>query len=254
VGGGTLVLLAGGVAIAAIPDSSGTFLGCVNIASGVVRLLPNSLPVPYNNCITSSVIAANNLPPFMTEVAVTWNQQGPKGDVGLMGAQGPKGDTGLSGAQGPKGDTGAQGLQGVVGPPGPLGSGGGTAYTRTSNLSVRFGDTAYTPTSIMSVTLPPGMYVVQAKLAVNSLNASNGNISCSVVNPVSSVVIDQTRATVNARISMWIQVESPVSLLGVVSAPASVTLDVSCLAEATGQLFFAQGTFVAMKVGTVTPI
>jgi hypothetical protein len=289
-----LALLAGGVAIAAIPDSSGIFRGCVNIASGVVRLLPNSLPVPYNNCITSSVIAANDLPPIMTEVAVTWNQQGPKGDTGLTGTpglkgdtgvpgpQGPKGDTGLTGtpglkgdtgltgtpglkgdtgltgAQGPKGDTGGRGPQGVAGPPGPSGSGGGTAYTRTLNVYVAFGATPTptpSPTTVMSLTLPAGTYVVQAKFGVNSLNSSSGNIRCSIVNPASIVVIDQTTVTVSPRISIWIRAYAPVSLLGVVSATAPVTLDLTCSADNPGQLFNVEdGTFVAMTVGTLTPI
>ena len=301
-----LVLLAGGVAIAAIPDSGGTFRGCVNIASGVVRLLPNSLPAPYNDCITSSVIAANDLPPFMAEVAVSWNQQGPKGDIGLTGAQGPKGDTGLTGAQGLKGDTGltgaqglkgdtgltgaqgprgdtgltgaqglkgdtgltgargpkgdtgltgAQGPQGVAGPPGPSGSGGGTAYTRSLNLSVTVGAS----TSVMSLTLPAGMYVAQAKFGVSNSNLSSGNITC-ILSSQQFIIseIDRTSVTVSASIGTTfnkVPGQATVSLLGVVSSTtAPVTLVVSCSSDNGAPFTVSGGTFVAMTAGTLTAI
>jgi hypothetical protein len=181
--------------------------------------------------------------------------QGPKGDTGLTGAQGPKGDTGLTGAQGPKGDTGAQGPQGVAGPPGPSGSGGGTAYTRTL-IGAAFGDTP-TPTWVVSLTLPAGMYVVQATLGVSSNNFTSGNIRCLIVKPWSIGIIDQTRVTVSARIGTGLSAipgQATVSLLGFVSSTASITLEVSCSAE-MGQSFTVEGgTFVAMKVGTLTPI
>ncbi|TMC31373.1 MAG: hypothetical protein E6J32_03420 [Chloroflexi bacterium] len=50
--------------------------------------------------------------------AISWNQQGPKGEAGATGAQGPKGDPG---ATGPQGDPGAPGS---AGPPGPKGDPG----------------------------------------------------------------------------------------------------------------------------------
>jgi len=274
-----LVLLAGGVAIAAIPDSSGTFRGCVNIASGVVRLLPNSLPAPYNDCITSSVIAVNDLPPFMAEVAVSWNQQGPKGDIGLTGGQGPKGDTGLTGpqgpkgdtgltgaqglkgdigltgARGPKGDTGAQGPQGVAGPPGPSGSGGGTAYTRTLNVTVPFSSS----TPVMSLTLPAGIYVVQAKFGVSNSNLSSGNITCTISSQtVFWSEIDRTNVTVSASIGSGfnkVPGQATVSLLGVVSSTTTApTLVVSCSVDNGTQFTVTGGTFVAMTAGTLTAI
>ena len=287
-GGGTLVLLAGGVAIAAIPDSSGTFRGCVNIASGVVRLLPNSLPAPYNDCITSSVIAANGLPPFMTEVPVTWNQQGPKGDIGLTGAPGPKGDTGLTGAPGPKGDigvtgaqgpkgdigvTGAQGLkgdtgltgapgpkgdpgalgpQGVAGPPGPAGSGSGAAYIQTSYPN---GSLSTTPITVMSVPLPVGNYVLQVKLSVSNNGFTSGNVICSLFNPASMGLIDQTKVTVTASSGtglIRVKSNATVYLLGVIAAPAPVTLSVECSAPDSGDLTITSGTLVAQTSGPVT--
>ena len=121
-----LALVGAGIAYAAIPDSSGVIHGCYSTKNGALRV------------IDSSAKCANG------EVALNWNQQGPKGDTGATGPQGavgpqgpagPKGDTGAAGpqgapgpagAQGPKGDTGATGPQGAVGPQGPAGPNGDT--------------------------------------------------------------------------------------------------------------------------------
>jgi hypothetical protein len=104
-----------GLAVAAVPDASGVFSGCVNKVTGVLRVIDKS---KGQTCIASGLLA---------ETPITWNQQGPKGDVGAIGVkgatgavgpQGPKGDTGATGATGPKGDTGAQGPAGPIGPAG----------------------------------------------------------------------------------------------------------------------------------------
>jgi hypothetical protein len=85
-----LALVGAGIAYAAIPDSSGVIHGCYSTKNGSLRV------------IDSAAKCANG------EVALNWNQQGPKGDTGATGPQGPKGDTGPAGPQGP------QGPQGVV--------------------------------------------------------------------------------------------------------------------------------------------
>src|SRR5258708_10501495 len=58
------------------------------------------------------------------EKAITFNQQGPKGDAGLTGATGPTGATGVAGATGTTGPTGAAGAAGPTGPPGAVGATG----------------------------------------------------------------------------------------------------------------------------------
>jgi len=125
-----LALVGAGIGYAAIPDSSGVIHGCYSTKTGALRV------------IDSSAKCAN------AEIALNWNQQGPKGDPGATGPQGavgpagPKGDTGATGpqgaagaqgpaglkgdpgttgAQGPKGDTGAAGPQGPQGSPGASG-------------------------------------------------------------------------------------------------------------------------------------
>lgn len=105
-----------------------TYNGCQNLYTGVIRLLPSSLPAPLNSsCNTTTT------DPLLKEVAISWNQVGPvgpqgpqgaTGNTGAAGPQGPKGDTGGTGPQGPKGDTGATGPQGLKGDPGQNGTNG----------------------------------------------------------------------------------------------------------------------------------
>jgi Collagen triple helix repeat (20 copies) len=109
-------VLAGGAALAAIPDSSGVINGCYQKNVGNLRVID---PSAGDSCRPS-------------EIAISWSQTGPQGPPGPQGPQGPKGDTGATGPQGPagpqgpKGDTGATGPQGPIGPQGPKGDTGAT--------------------------------------------------------------------------------------------------------------------------------
>ena len=138
IGGSMLVLLAGGVAVASIPDGSGVFHGCYNKKSGQLRIIDS----PSASCRHN-------------EIAISWSQTGPpgiqglkgdpgaqgipglKGDPGAQGIQGLKGDPGIPGLPGLKGDPGIQGIQGlkgdpgIQGPPGPGGTGGGVTAWAT---------------------------------------------------------------------------------------------------------------------------
>jgi hypothetical protein len=101
-------LVIAGFAYAAIPDSSGVIHGCYSTKNGALRVIDSSA-----KCAS-------------TELALNWNQTGPKGatgPAGPAGAAGAKGDPGATGAQGPKGDSGAAG---PAGPPGPTGDPGET--------------------------------------------------------------------------------------------------------------------------------
>jgi hypothetical protein len=106
---GVAGLAIAGFAYAAIPDSSGVIHGCYATKNGALRV------------IDSSAKCAN------AELALNWNQVGPRGEpgpAGPAGAQGPKGDTGAAGPQGAKGDPGAMGPQGPKGDTGATGSPG----------------------------------------------------------------------------------------------------------------------------------
>jgi hypothetical protein len=94
--------LAGGLAYAAIPDSSGTIHACLLTGVGQVRIIDPS----QDSCKKN-------------ETPISWSQTG---QAGPPGPPGPKGDTG---PQGPAGPTGPQGPQGATGPQGPAGPAGG---------------------------------------------------------------------------------------------------------------------------------
>ena len=87
----------GAIAVAAIPDSSGTVNACY-LSSGNER---GNLRV---------VDAPGDCKP--NETAISWAQKGPAGPPG------EKGETGPGGPQGVRGDTGAQGPAGPAGPAG----------------------------------------------------------------------------------------------------------------------------------------
>ena len=90
----------------AAATTAGVIYGCVNNASGMVKI----------------VGADDACPPNWT--ALSWSQQGGGGEVGATGATGPTGPTGPSGATGPVGPTGATGANGATGATGPGGLSG----------------------------------------------------------------------------------------------------------------------------------
>ena len=116
--GGSLLLIAGTVGVA--DTGTVTYNGCENVATGVIRLLPNTLPAPMNACILAGNPTLLTQPQLL-EVAVSWNQLGPQGPQGI---QGPKGDTGATGPQGPTGPSGPTGPTGLQGPKGDIGPAG----------------------------------------------------------------------------------------------------------------------------------
>jgi Collagen triple helix repeat (20 copies) len=123
--------LAGGIAWASIPDSNGVIQGCYKVKGGALRVIDTE---KGQTCATG-------------ELALSWNQKGPKGDTGATGPagaagpQGPTGETGPAGPAGPqgpkgdpgpKGDTGDQGIQGIPGANGTNGTDGKDGVSVTS--------------------------------------------------------------------------------------------------------------------------
>ena len=99
-----LTIAAGGVAMAAIPGSTGVFTGCRDARSGVLRVIDAEAG---NTCVIGQ------------ETPVTWNQTGPRGPAGPQGPPGHRGPAGPQGVKGPAGPPGMRGPQGVQGPAGP---------------------------------------------------------------------------------------------------------------------------------------
>jgi hypothetical protein len=95
-GGAVALAVTGGIAFAAIPNSStGVITGCYKTANGALRVIDAQAG---RTCRGG-------------EITLNWNRRGPVGPVGPRGPQG---------AQGPQGPQGAQGPQGPQGPATPL--------------------------------------------------------------------------------------------------------------------------------------
>lgn len=109
VGGSMLVLLAGGVAVASIPDGSGVIHGCYTSNNGQLRIIDTA---EGDSCRNS-------------ETAISWSQTGPPGPQGI---QGLKGDPGIQGLQGLPGLNGKDGAPGAAGPAGPAGQAGSPVF------------------------------------------------------------------------------------------------------------------------------
>jgi hypothetical protein len=104
-------LVAGAVAVAAIPGPDGTITGCYSNTNGSLRVVNAAA-----NCVAG-------------ETVLTWSKTGPTGPKGPTGANGPKGATGpkgANGAAGPKGATGPAGPKGTTGAAGAAGAKGAT--------------------------------------------------------------------------------------------------------------------------------
>ena len=104
-----LVLVAGGIGWAAIPNSqSAVISGCYEKNTGLLRVID----AQAGKTCTS------------WELPISWNQAGPKGDRGAQGIAGPQGAKGEKGDKGDRGDTGQAGAKGDPGPEGPKGADG----------------------------------------------------------------------------------------------------------------------------------
>ena len=109
-------ILTGSLAIAAIPDSATKLITvCYTKTSGAMRLIDKATKATCNT---------------KTEIELSWNQQGVKGDTGpqgLLGATGPagpNGQNGFNGLNGLSGLNGVNGLNGAAGAPGAAGRDG----------------------------------------------------------------------------------------------------------------------------------
>lgn len=83
-----VVAVAGGMVVANIPAANGTITGCYHKNNGQLRVVESA-----SQCNPS-------------ELALTWQQQGPPGPQGPIGPQGATGPQGLTGPAGPQGPAG----------------------------------------------------------------------------------------------------------------------------------------------------
>jgi len=82
-GGAIAIMLAGGVAWAAIPGDGGVIQGCYTKIGGILRVIDTA---KGEHCLG-------------IELPISWNQKGPPGKDGADGAPGPQGPSGTSSVQ-----------------------------------------------------------------------------------------------------------------------------------------------------------
>lgn len=221
---GASLLALGGV-VGAADSPTVTYSGCENVATGVVRLLPNDLTPPFNACILAGNTVLK-LHPGLLEVAISWNQVGPSGAIG---PQGPKGDTGATGVQGPQGPKGDPGTDGAAGQPGTPGTGavvsalapgdtacpaGGAKVTDGSGGSVsvcngQAGPKGDSGTSLTSINALSGIACTTADAKAGTISVvvgsnnqitllcvagSSGGVSCAHLNGLGQAYSDCTNA------------------------------------------------------------
>lgn len=145
-------LLLGGalVAAAGVPAADGSFTGCVNKKTGVLRVIDTAVT---NQCKSG-------------EYRISWNEQGPPGIAGPQGQTGPQGEPGQQGVAGPQGQPGVvgpQGEPGVSGPVGPAGTyvaleefAGLSCNDATGVLKLAYGAGGSVSLTCEPVTPPPG--------------------------------------------------------------------------------------------------
>lgn len=152
---------AGTVAYAAIPDPAGVVHGCYNKGGllqdkGALRVVDEG-----EKCRS-------------TELAMTWNQTGPQGPVGPVGPTGPTGATGATGsagAAGPKGDAGAAGPKGDTGPAGFSDSYGISA----SQVPVKGSNVP-----VAELSLPAGNYAVFGRADLTNSDTMLQPVACTL--------------------------------------------------------------------------
>lgn len=186
-------LVAGGVAYATIPDSSGVIHGCYQKSGGSL-----------------SVIDATVTTCAKSQTELDWNVQGP---AGPQGAQGP---------QGVQGPVGPQGLQGPQGPAGPSGTSHGYAAT---GGNANYGTS---PVKVQSLSLPAGTYLVWATGTVYDSNVTTGH-DCSLTAGGTTLQEEKITTTTGPYGAAAVSYSAPLTLAGA----GSVELDCSSATDNT---------------------
>jgi hypothetical protein len=129
-GGAIAIMLAGGIAWAAIPGDGGVIQGCYTKIGGILRVIDTA---KGEHCLG-------------IELPISWNQKGPPGKDGTNGTKGTNGKDGKDGADGapgpqrPQGPSGTSSVQawGEVSASGVLVAGSGGITVTKSTLGGQY--------------------------------------------------------------------------------------------------------------------
>jgi hypothetical protein len=234
------LVLAGGIAYAAIPAANGTITACYK-ANGSLRLIDAEAGQACSS----------------TEQALLWNQTGPQGAQGIQGPEGPQG------VPGPPGET-VRGYRVLRATPDEV------EITVVGTGPLGFPESGLgSGTHILAMQLPQGVYVADATIAARK-ESGNGDFACWVHNSVRFSIF--TRTTLGNAPGHVIR--NTVSSSGIFSIPAGGgTLLLECwqaaLPEAPGSpsgvnptVFYAtlqatsvsHATIVRYPAGTTTEL
>src|SRR4029077_744406 len=114
-----LLVVAGTIALASIPDSAGVIHGCYATKTGALRVIDTAT----QTC-------------FKGEVALSWNQVAPQGIQGIHGIQGIQGIQGVTGTNGADGKGGTDGISVASAPASSLNCPyGGSQFTAVTGVT-----------------------------------------------------------------------------------------------------------------------
>jgi len=207
------LLVAGGIAYATIPDSSGVIHACYKVDpkgnldnNATLRLIDPSTTKP------DTASCKNN------EQALDWNQTGPQGQTGPTGATGATGPTGPSDVYSVDGY--GQGQKGISGIP-----------TNPTDL-------ATTPS------LPAGSYFVQSEVEIENSSSVHSEYFCDLVD--SSNTYQEARVTADPNTN-WVTI--PVQAVVTLASSDAISLECGSASTFNSEAFNWQ--LAALKVGAV---
>jgi hypothetical protein len=269
-----LAAIAGSVALATIPSSSGVISACYSRSGGALRVIDSTV----TNCKSG-------------ETSLDWNRQGlqgapgpvgpagpagpagAKGDTGATGPAGPagpvgpqgdpgaKGDPGTPGPQGPQGATGPsgpagpQGATGPSGPSGPAGPQGATGPRGPSDGYTSGGGTAilttrFTYATIRQLNLPAGSYVLFATARAVTNDAQQSFYDCDLTGPAGEISYSLSGMPPNAPGNAS---ADEIAASGAVTIPAPATIQFRCETRTfSSSVQILDGTLNAVQVATLT--
>jgi hypothetical protein len=167
----------------------------------------------------------------------------PIGSQGPPGPPGPQGLTGATGAQGLTGHTGQEGPPGPQGLPGPS-----HAYSAACGANGFGGCEGLQPSGIAAVILrlsvPPGSYVINAKVSLGVPGGPSGGVQCYVQQQSSGAQLDESEVSV--------QQEGNLVEAAAVTLDATDSLNLICWPQSPPSVpVVAHATFMATQVAAL---
>ena len=154
--------------------------------------------------------------------ALSWNRQGP---AGVQAPQGPAGTPGVPGTPGARGPS--------------------NGYSSLDDGPISINNTAETP--VVSVSLPPGSYIVVAKLVPFAASGGADAAVCDLLDPT-GVLVDRAESALNSTSISF----DTVTLAGPLTTAGGGTARVQCKADLGSGIEILHAHLTAIALGSVT--